>query len=55
MRSAEIERNTKETKIKLSLNLDGEGKGEINTGIGFFNHMLELISPFPSPSRRGSA
>ena len=43
MRSAEIERNTKETKIKLSLNLDGEGKGEINTGIGFFNHMLELL------------
>ena len=43
MRSVEIERNTKETKIKLSLNLDGEGKGEINTGIGFFNHMLELL------------
>lgn len=43
MRSAEIERNTKETKIKLSLNLDGEGQGTINTGIGFFNHMLELL------------
>ncbi len=43
MRSAEIERNTKETKIKLSLNLDGEGTGEINTGIGFFNHMLDLL------------
>ncbi len=43
MRSAEIERNTKETKIKLSLNLDGEGNGEINTGVGFFNHMLELL------------
>ncbi len=43
MRSAEIERNTKETKIKLSLNLDGEGKGEVNTGIGFFNHMLDLL------------
>ena len=43
MRSAEIERNTKETKIRLSLNLDGEGNGEINTGIGFFNHMLELL------------
>lgn len=43
MRSAEIERNTRETKIRLSLNLDGEGKGEINTGIGFFNHMLELL------------
>jgi len=43
MRSAEIERNTKETRIRLSLNLDGEGAGEIDTGIGFFNHMLELL------------
>lgn len=43
MRSAEIERNTRETKIRLSLNLDGEGNGTIDTGIGFFNHMLELL------------
>ena len=43
MRSAQIERNTKETKIRLSLNLDGAGEGEVNTGIGFFNHMLELL------------
>ena len=43
MRTAEIERNTKETKIRLSLNLDGSGAGEIDTGIGFFNHMLELL------------
>jgi len=43
MRTAEIERNTKETKIKLSLNLDGTGAGEIDTGVGFFNHMLELL------------
>ena len=43
MRTAEIERNTKETKIKLALNLDGSGVGEIDTGIGFFNHMLELL------------
>lgn len=43
MRSAKIERNTKETKISLSLNLDGEGAGAIDTGIGFFNHMLELL------------
>ena len=43
MRTAEIERNTRETKIKLSLNLDGSGEGEIDTGIGFFNHMLELL------------
>lgn len=43
MRTAEIERNTKETKIKLSLNLDGTGDGVIDTGVGFFNHMLELL------------
>ena len=43
MRTAEIERKTKETKIRLALNLDGSGAGEIDTGIGFFNHMLELL------------
>lgn len=43
MRKAEIERNTRETAIKLSLDLDGSGEGTIDTGIGFFNHMLELL------------
>ena len=43
MRSATVERNTKETKIKLSLNLDGSGEGAVDTGIGFFDHMLELL------------
>ena len=43
MRTSSIERNTKETKITLSLNLDGSGEGEIDTGIGFFNNMLELL------------
>lgn len=43
MRKAEIERNTRETSIKLSLDLDGSGEGTIDTGIGFFNHMLELL------------
>ncbi len=43
MRSAKIERNTKETKIELELNLDGSGEGAIDTGIGFFDHMLELL------------
>ncbi|NMD38810.1 MAG: imidazoleglycerol-phosphate dehydratase HisB [Christensenellaceae bacterium] len=44
MRQASVERITKETQIKLSLNLDGKGVGEINTGIGFLDHMLRLFS-----------
>ena len=40
-RSASIERNTKETEISLELNIDGKGQYDIDTGIGFFNHMLE--------------
>ena len=40
MRSAQIERNTKETKIRLSLNLDGTGKSVCRTGIGFLDHMM---------------
>lgn len=43
-REASIERNTKETQIKLYLNLDGKGKADINTGVGFFNHMLTLLA-----------
>ncbi len=39
-RTAVIERNTKETKIRLKLNLDGSGEAKIETGIGFFDHML---------------
>ena len=42
MRKAEIKRDTRETKIRLSLNLDGTGKGTVDTGIGFFNHMIDL-------------
>ena len=41
-RAAKIERITNETKIKLELNLDGSGKTEIKTGIGFLDHMLNL-------------
>ena len=43
MRAAEIQRETAETSIKLSLNIDGEGKTQIATGIGFFDHMLTHI------------
>ena len=43
-RIAEIKRVTKETNISLKLNLDGKGKSSVNTGIGFFDHMLEGFS-----------
>ena len=39
-REALIERNTKETQIRLQLNIDGTGSSDIDTGIGFFDHML---------------
>lgn len=42
MRSYIFERKTKETEIKIQLNIDGEGKSNIKTPIGFLNHMLEL-------------
>ena len=40
-RKAEIERNTNETSIRLEITLDGSGKSDIDTGIGFFDHMLD--------------
>ena len=44
MRTFEVQRNTAETKISLRLNLDGSGKSEIDTGVGFLNHMLTLFA-----------
>ncbi|MBT3355205.1 MAG: imidazoleglycerol-phosphate dehydratase HisB [Candidatus Scalindua sp.] len=43
-RTANIDRKTNETNINLSLNLDGEGKRSVSTGIGFFDHMLDLLA-----------
>ena len=44
MRTAEITRKTKETDIYVAINLDGNGKAEISTGIGFFDHMLTALT-----------
>lgn len=44
MRRAELERNTAETKIKLTLDIDGRGQSDIDTGVGFLDHMLELFA-----------
>src|SRR5436190_10211707 len=43
-RTAEITRKTKETNVTLSLNLDGSGRGSASSGVGFFDHMLDLLA-----------
>ena len=44
MRTGKIERKTKETNIRLSLNLDGTGESKVDTGVGFLDHMLTLFA-----------
>lgn len=44
MRSAEVVRKTAETKVEMQLNIDGNGNSSIDTGVGFFNHMLTLMT-----------
>ncbi|MBP8968181.1 MAG: imidazoleglycerol-phosphate dehydratase HisB [Lachnospiraceae bacterium] len=44
MRKADVSRKTGETDIKISLNIDGNGKNSVNTGIGFFDHMLSAFA-----------
>ena len=44
MRTSTVKRDTKETKISVEINLDGTGKYEVSTGIGFLDHMLEQLS-----------
>ncbi|MGI6119842.1 MAG: imidazoleglycerol-phosphate dehydratase HisB [Desulfosporosinus sp.] len=46
MRKAYIERKTKETEIRVRLNLDGTGEAQVETGIGFFDHMLTALARF---------
>lgn len=44
MREAQVERKTAETAVRLTLELDGRGKSDIHTGVGFFDHMLTLFA-----------
>ena len=43
-RTASIERNTAETQVRVELSLEGTGAGERSTGVGFLDHMLDLLA-----------
>ncbi len=43
-RTGKVKRETRETNVEVTLNIDGKGKFDINTGVGFFNHMLETFA-----------
>jgi imidazoleglycerol-phosphate dehydratase len=43
-RTAKLNRQTRETKVDLSLDLDGKGRASVSTGVGFFDHMLDLLA-----------
>ena len=43
-RTASLERQTSESKVRISLDLDGTGRSQISTGVGFFDHMLTALA-----------
>jgi len=49
MRRAEVTRKTKETQVRAAVNLDGEGRAKVSTGIGFLDHMLEQLARHSAP------
>jgi imidazoleglycerol-phosphate dehydratase len=55
MRKAKIKRKTKETEIEISISIDGKGKSDINTGLGFMDHMLTTFSKHSGISMKISA